>query len=88
MSNQNLKKKPKSNTFLRHPRYFYLSRFYFNSLFSEINILAIFLKGTRDFNPLQMAVRDKVFKSIIETFQLHGAVTIDTPVFERKVIHV
>jgi histidyl-tRNA synthetase len=33
-----------------------------------------------------MAVRDKVFKSIIETFQLHGAVTIDTPVFERKVI--
>lgn len=32
-----------------------------------------------------MSVRDKVFKTIIECFQLHGAVTIDTPVFERKV---
>lgn len=32
-----------------------------------------------------MAVRDNVFKSIIDIFQLHGAVTIDTPVFERKV---
>lgn len=33
-----------------------------------------------------MAVRDNVFKKIIECFQLHGAVTIDTPVFERKEI--
>jgi histidyl-tRNA synthetase len=45
-----------------------------------------FLKGTRDFDPFQMAVRESVFKTIIECFQLHGAVTIDTPVFERKVI--
>lgn len=43
-------------------------------------------KGTRDFDPMQMAVRDNVFKKIIEIFQLHGAVTIDTPVFERKEI--
>ena len=42
-------------------------------------------KGTRDFNPIQMAVREKVFQNIVEIFQLHGAVTIDTPVFERKV---
>lgn len=35
---------------------------------------------------MQMAVRDNVFKKIIEIFQLHGAVTIDTPVFERKEI--
>ena len=42
------------------------------------------LKGTRDFDPLQMAVRENVFKTIVECFQLHGAVTIDTPVFERK----
>jgi histidyl-tRNA synthetase len=42
-------------------------------------------KGTRDFNPTQMAVREKVFEQIIEIFRLHGAVTIDTPVFERKV---
>ena len=32
-----------------------------------------------------MSVRENVFKIIVETFQLHGAVTIDTPVFERKV---
>lgn len=44
------------------------------------------LKGTRDFDPMQMAVRDNVFKKIIDIFQLHGAVTIDTPVFERKEI--
>jgi histidyl-tRNA synthetase len=43
-------------------------------------------KGCRDFDPFQMSVREKVFKTIIECFQLHGAVTIDTPVFERKEI--
>ena len=32
-----------------------------------------------------MAVREKVFNNITEIFRLHGAVTIDTPVFERKV---
>jgi histidyl-tRNA synthetase len=42
-------------------------------------------KGTRDFDPFQMAVREKVFNTITECFKLHGAVTIDTPVFERKV---
>ncbi len=42
-------------------------------------------KGTRDFHPAQMAVREKVFNNITEIFRLHGAVTIDTPVFERKV---
>jgi hypothetical protein len=42
-------------------------------------------KGTRDFDPFQMAVREKVFNMIIECFKLHGAVAIDTPVFERKV---
>lgn len=31
-----------------------------------------------------MAVREQVFDKITETFRLHGAVTIDTPVFERK----
>lgn len=43
-------------------------------------------KGTRDFDPYQMAVRENVFKIITDTFQLHGAVSIDTPVFERKEI--
>jgi len=41
-------------------------------------------KGTRDYGPKQMAIREKVFKTIIEVFQKHGAVEIATPVFELK----
>jgi len=41
-------------------------------------------KGTRDYQPAQMAVREKVFEMIISTFKRHGAETIDTPVFELK----
>ena len=41
-------------------------------------------KGTRDFQPDQMAVRENVLNKIIKVFKCHGAVTIDTPVFERK----
>ncbi|EGR34186.1 hypothetical protein IMG5_021010 [Ichthyophthirius multifiliis] len=41
-------------------------------------------KGTRDFTPLQMAIRRKAFQIIQETFLKHGAVEIDTPVFELK----
>jgi len=41
-------------------------------------------KGTRDYGPAQMAVRESVFKTIISTFKRHGAETIDTPVFELK----
>lgn len=43
-------------------------------------------KGTRDWEPLAMAVRSQVFESITKVFQKHGAVTIDTPVFERREI--
>lgn len=32
-----------------------------------------------------MAIREKVFKTIVDVFKKHGAVTIDTPVFELKV---
>lgn len=32
-----------------------------------------------------MAIREQVFKKVIETFKRHGAQTIDTPVFELKV---
>ncbi|XP_006803758.1 histidine--tRNA ligase [Neolamprologus brichardi] len=42
-------------------------------------------KGTRDYNPKQMAIREKVFNTIIRCFKRHGAETIDTPVFELKV---
>ncbi|XP_065265966.1 histidine--tRNA ligase, cytoplasmic isoform X2 [Emys orbicularis] len=41
-------------------------------------------KGTRDYNPKQMAIREKVFDIIISTFKRHGAEVIDTPVFELK----
>jgi len=43
-------------------------------------------KGTKDFGPEQMAVREKVIGAIVDTFKRHGAVSIDTPVFELKEI--
>lgn len=41
-------------------------------------------KGTRDFNPQQMALRQSVLDKIVDVFRKHGAETIDTPVFELK----
>ncbi|KAK4536681.1 hypothetical protein CDCA_CDCA09G2706 [Cyanidium caldarium] len=41
-------------------------------------------KGARDFLPEQMAVRQRVFDVVTRVFERHGAVTIDTPVFELK----
>ena len=43
-------------------------------------------KGTRDWDPLSMALRKHVFTTIERVFATHGAVTIDTPVFELKEI--
>ncbi|KAI8610700.1 hypothetical protein BC830DRAFT_1144524 [Chytriomyces sp. MP71] len=43
-------------------------------------------KGTRDFVPEEMAIREKMFTTISGVFKRHGAVTIDTPVFELKEI--
>ena len=42
------------------------------------------VKGARDFLPYQMAIRDKAFSIIKDVFKKHGAVEIDTPVFELK----
>ena len=42
------------------------------------------VKGARDFTPLQMSIRNKVFQKIATIFKNHGAVEIDTPVFELK----
>ena len=42
-------------------------------------------QGTRDYDPFQMAIREKVFSTIISCFKRHGAVAISTPVFELKV---
>eukprot|EP01029_Cantina_marsupialis_P000491 TRINITY_DN1035_c0_g2_i1.p1 TRINITY_DN1035_c0_g2~~TRINITY_DN1035_c0_g2_i1.p1 ORF type:complete len:981 (+),score=238.20 TRINITY_DN1035_c0_g2_i1:32-2944(+) len=41
-------------------------------------------KGTRDYMPEQMEIREEVFNVIKGVFKLHGAVEIDTPVFERR----
>ncbi|POW21120.1 hypothetical protein PSHT_02748 [Puccinia striiformis] len=43
-------------------------------------------KGTKDHHPKEMLIRDKIFTTITKIFKLHGAVTIDTPVFELKEI--
>ncbi|KAF2163968.1 hypothetical protein M409DRAFT_57071 [Zasmidium cellare ATCC 36951] len=43
-------------------------------------------KGTKDWAGEDMVIRDKIFGSITEVFKRHGAVTIDTPVFELKEI--
>ncbi|XP_053574579.1 histidine--tRNA ligase, cytoplasmic [Bombina bombina] len=48
------------------------------------NIVLKTPKGTHDVNPKQMAVREKVFKTIVNCFKRHGAESIDTPVFELK----
>jgi histidyl-tRNA synthetase len=41
-------------------------------------------KGTRDYLPEQMSIRDEAFTIIRRVFKRHGAVEIDTPVFELK----
>jgi len=41
-------------------------------------------KGTRDYNPQQMSLRQSVLDKVIGVFKKHGAETIDTPVFELK----
>ncbi|XP_035796400.1 histidine--tRNA ligase-like isoform X2 [Anopheles albimanus] len=41
-------------------------------------------KGTRDYDPVAMALRQRALKQVIGVFERHGAVTIDTPVFERQ----
>ena len=41
-------------------------------------------KGTRDYDPFQMAIREDMFTKIKACFNRHGAVAINTPVFELK----
>ncbi|XP_050711698.1 histidine--tRNA ligase-like isoform X3 [Eriocheir sinensis] len=41
-------------------------------------------KGTRDYGPVEMANRREVFNVIYSVFHMHGAVEIETPVFELK----
>ncbi|PUU74699.1 hypothetical protein B9Z19DRAFT_1092163 [Tuber borchii] len=41
-------------------------------------------KGTKDWEGKDMVIRDKIFSTITDVFKRHGAVTIDTPVFELR----
>jgi histidyl-tRNA synthetase len=41
-------------------------------------------KGTRDYLPEQMEVRERAFNTIRAVFKRHGAVELDTPVFELR----
>lgn len=41
-------------------------------------------KGTRDMLPVQMTIRNKAMTTIKQVFLRHGAVEIDTPVFELR----
>ncbi|GAB7363546.1 hypothetical protein MBLNU230_g3813t1 [Neophaeotheca triangularis] len=43
-------------------------------------------KGTKDWSGTDMVLRDRIFNTISTVFKRHGAVTIDTPVFELKEI--
>jgi histidyl-tRNA synthetase len=43
-------------------------------------------QGTKDHLPHEMLLRNQIFKAITRVFELHGGVTIDTPVFELKEI--
>lgn len=41
-------------------------------------------KGTKDWSDKDMVLREAIFSSLTGLFQRHGAVTIDTPVFELR----
>jgi histidyl-tRNA synthetase len=41
-------------------------------------------KGTRDYGPEETKIREEVLDKIVRVFKQHGAVSIETPVFELK----
>ncbi|KDQ18236.1 hypothetical protein BOTBODRAFT_53021 [Botryobasidium botryosum FD-172 SS1] len=43
-------------------------------------------KGTRDWAPVEMALREHIFATLTRVFKTHGGCTIDTPVFELREI--
>ncbi|KAG8966192.1 Cytoplasmic and mitochondrial histidine tRNA synthetase [Tulasnella sp. 419] len=43
-------------------------------------------KGTRDWSPQEMFIRERIFSTLSKVFKAHGGVTIDTPVFELREI--
>uniref|UniRef100_A0A8C3LDX7 histidine--tRNA ligase n=1 Tax=Chrysolophus pictus TaxID=9089 RepID=A0A8C3LDX7_CHRPC len=41
-------------------------------------------QGTRDHHPAQMALRERLFRTVVRCFKRHGAAAIDTPVLELR----
>ena len=55
----------------------------------KINTQKIYLsnpKGTRYFSPSQNKIRKQIIKKVEETFEKHGAVSIETPLTIFKVV--
>ena len=50
----------------------------------DVSWCAQVAKGARDILPDQMAIRENAFNIITSVFKRHGAVAIDTPVFELR----
>lgn len=55
----------------------------FNILISETRKPKV-AKGVKDSDPITMCIKNKAFNFIKDTFRKHGAVEIDTPIFELK----
>ncbi|URE07726.1 Anticodon binding domain [Musa troglodytarum] len=51
---------------------------------NEVRRLPKIPKGTRDFGKEQMTIRERAFSIITGVFKMHGAVALDTPVFELR----
>uniref|UniRef100_A0A2M4AGL9 histidine--tRNA ligase n=1 Tax=Anopheles triannulatus TaxID=58253 RepID=A0A2M4AGL9_9DIPT len=51
---------------------------------SNRNLALKTAKGTRDYGPEAMTLRQRVLDHVVTVFRRHGAETIDTPVFELK----
>ncbi|KAL5993082.1 hypothetical protein ACLOJK_014002 [Asimina triloba] len=72
-----LPKIPKASTTYSIGNYS-LQRLFFFSFLWKVDL------GTRDFGKEQMAVRERAFSIIVSVFKRHGAVALDTPVFELR----
>jgi hypothetical protein len=58
-----------------------------DSFESSGNVLLKAPRGTRDFAPHQMIIRERVLDKVVRVLKRHGGEALDTPVFERKVTH-
>ena len=52
--------------------------------FAKMRVSVKFPKGTKDFHPADVVVRDFVIGKISNVFKKHGGECIDTPTFERR----